>query len=26
VGLAIIVAVFRRKGAVDVDRLNMLKG
>jgi NADH-quinone oxidoreductase subunit K len=26
VGLAIIVAVFRRKGSVDVDRLDMLKG
>jgi NADH-quinone oxidoreductase subunit K len=26
VGLAILVAVFRRKGSVDVDRLNMLKG
>ena len=26
VGLAILVAVFRRKGSVDVDRLNLLKG
>lgn len=26
VGLAILVAVFRRKGSVDVDRLNILKG
>ena len=26
VGLAILVAVFRRKGSVDVDRLNVLKG
>jgi NADH-quinone oxidoreductase subunit K len=26
VGLAILVAVFRRKGSIDVDRLNVLKG
>ena len=26
VGLSILVAIFRRKGSVDVDRLNLLKG
>jgi NADH-quinone oxidoreductase subunit K len=26
VGLAILVAVFRRKGSIDVDGLNLLKG
>ena len=26
VGLAILVAVFRRKKSIDVDRLNLLKG
>ena len=26
VGLAILVAVFRRKGSIDVDGLNILKG
>jgi len=26
VGLSILVAVYRRKGSVDVDRLNLLKG
>ncbi|GAB4321106.1 MAG: NADH-quinone oxidoreductase subunit NuoK [Candidatus Zixiibacteriota bacterium] len=26
VGLSILVAVYRRKGSVDVDRLNVLKG
>lgn len=26
VGLAILVAVFRRKGSIDVDGLNVLKG
>ncbi len=26
VGLAILVAVYRRKGSIDVDGLNMLKG
>ena len=26
VGLAILVAVFRRKGSIDVDALNILKG
>ena len=26
VGLAILVAVYRRKGSIDVDRLNTLKG
>ena len=26
VGLSILVAVFRRKGSVDVDKLNLLKG
>jgi NADH-quinone oxidoreductase subunit K len=26
VGLAILVAVFKRKGSIDVDGLNLLKG
>jgi len=26
VGLALLVAVFRRKGVINVDALNMLKG
>ncbi len=26
VGLSILVAVYRRKGSVDVDKLNILKG
>ncbi len=26
VGLSILVAIFRRKGSIDVDRLNILKG
>ncbi|MEW5874327.1 MAG: NADH-quinone oxidoreductase subunit NuoK [Candidatus Zixiibacteriota bacterium] len=26
VGLSLLVAIYRRKGSVDVDRLNILKG
>lgn len=26
VGLALLVAIYRRKGSVDVDRLNILRG